>query len=56
MKNNIHKKYTYEDKFARKYYCDKSRLRQIRIEKKAQHKKFRKALKGEKNEICSIQG
>lgn len=42
MKSNIHKKITKEDKFARKYYCDNSRLRQIRAEKKAQKKKFRK--------------
>ena len=42
MKNNLHKKYTKEDKFARKFYCDNSRLAQLRSEKKAQKKKFRK--------------
>lgn len=41
MKGNIHKKVTKEDKFARKYYCDKARLNSIREDKKRQKKKFR---------------
>ena len=42
QKGNQHKKMTKEDKFARKYYCQNSRLAQLRSEKKAQKKKFRK--------------
>lgn len=45
MKNNIHKKLTKEDKFARKYYCQHARLSQIRKEKKQQHRKFRRIFK-----------
>ena len=30
MKNNYHKKITREDKFARKYYCQRARLNSIR--------------------------
>lgn len=41
VKGNIHKKVTKEDKFARKYYCDKARLNSIREDKKRQKKKFR---------------
>lgn len=42
MKSNIHKKYTKEDKFARRYWCPNARLRNLRFEKKAQKRKFRK--------------
>lgn len=45
MKGNIHKKVTQEDKFARRYYCDGARLRQLRYEKKAQKRAMRKFLK-----------
>lgn len=45
MKSNIHKKYTYEDKFARRFYCDGARLRQIRFEKKIQKRKWRRLTK-----------
>lgn len=41
-KSNIHKKYTKEDKFARRYYCKKSRLRQLRFEKRKQRRDFRR--------------
>ena len=41
-KSNIHKKVTYEDKFARKFYCENARKNQLRRDKKAQKKKFRK--------------
>lgn len=41
MKNNIHKKITGEDKFARKYYSQHARLSLIRQEKKQQKKKLR---------------
>lgn len=47
MKGNIHKRVTFEDKFARNFYCDKSRLRQLRFEKKMQKKAFRRWLKKE---------
>ena len=42
MKSNIHKKYTKEDKFARRFYCDGARLRQLRSEKRQQRRKFRR--------------
>ena len=41
-KSNIHKKYTFEDKFDRKYRCKKSRLRQLRFEKRKQRRDFRR--------------
>ena len=41
-KSNIHKKYTKEDKFGRKYYCKRSRLRQLRFEKRKQRRDFRR--------------
>ena len=41
-KSNIHKKYTKEDKFGRKYYCKRSRLRQLRREKREQRRDFRR--------------
>ena len=47
MKGNIHKRVTYEDKFARKNYCDNARLRQLRFEKKMQKKAFRRWRKKE---------
>ena len=39
---NEYKKTTYEDKFAREFYCTHARLNSIRRDKKAQHKNFRK--------------
>lgn len=45
MKSNLHKKITYEDKFARKFYCQHARLNQIRTDKKAGRKKLRRLLK-----------
>lgn len=45
MKSNIHKKITFEDKFARKYFCKHARLNSIRQDKKEQHKKFRRLFK-----------
>lgn len=47
MKSNIHKKYTKEDKFARRFYCQHARLSQLRSEKKTQNKSFRKKVKVE---------
>ena len=41
-KSNIHKKYTFEDKFDRKYRCKRSRLRQLRFEKRKQRRDFRR--------------
>ena len=41
-KSNIHKKYTKEDKFDRKYRCKRSRLRQLRFEKHKQRRDFRR--------------
>lgn len=45
MKSNIHKKYTEEDKFARRFYCKRARLRQLRSEKKLQKRKWRRITK-----------
>lgn len=42
MKSNIHKKYTYEDKFARRWYCKNARLRQLRFEKRQQKRRWRR--------------
>lgn len=50
MKRSIHKKVTKEDKFARKFYCQNSRLTQLRSEKRTQKKKFRKTDLGENDE------
>jgi len=50
MKRSISKKETFEDKFARKYWCDNSRLRNLRYEKHANNKKFRKAFDPDKEE------
>lgn len=45
MARNTYKKETFEDKFARKYYCSHARLNSIRRDKKEQHKKFRRDFK-----------
>lgn len=45
MRRNAYKKETFEDKFARRYYCEHARLNSIRSDKKEQHKKFRRDFK-----------
>ena len=45
MRRNAYKKETFEDKFARHYYCEHARLNSIRSDKKEQHKKFRRDFK-----------
>ena len=40
-----HKKATYEDKFARNFYCQHARLNYIRFAKKANSKAFRRQSK-----------
>ena len=45
MKRNAYKTHTFEDKFARHYYCEHARLNSIRADKKEQHKKFRRDFK-----------
>lgn len=42
MKNNIHKKYTEEDKFARRFCCQRARRSHVRMDKKRQKKQFRR--------------
>lgn len=42
MKGNIHKRVTYEDKFARRYYCKHARLGTLRRDKKNQKRVFRR--------------
>ena len=49
MKSNIHKKATHEDKFARKYYCQRAK-RFIKHQKKANNKQFRRMFKEESHE------
>lgn len=45
MTRSIHKKLTYEDKFARKYYPDHARLNLLRSEKREQHRQMRRLSK-----------
>lgn len=47
MKNNLHKKLTYEDKFIRKYYCDHAKENYIKFTKKYNNKKLRREFKKE---------
>jgi hypothetical protein len=47
MKGNSHKKRTFIDKFARKYYCQHARLNSLRSDKKLakrQEREFNKKL------------
>ena len=47
MKGNSHKKRTFIDKFARKYYCQHARLNSLRSDKKLakrQERRFNKKL------------
>lgn len=53
-KSNIHKKYTFEDKFDRKYRCKKSRLRQLRFEKRKQRRDFRRTKINENTEDLDV--
>lgn len=41
MKSNAHKKRTFEDKFARHFYCDHARLNSLRSDKKQCRRKER---------------
>lgn len=41
MKGNMHKKLTFEDKFARKYYCEHARLNVLRSNKRQSKKRYR---------------
>lgn len=45
MKRNIHKKATFEDKFARNFYCQHARLNSVRRDKKASRRKWRRMSK-----------
>jgi len=47
MANNLHKKQTYIDKFARRWYCDGARLRQLRFEKRQAKRLLRRIGKKE---------
>lgn len=42
MKNNIHKKMTFINNFARKNYCQHARLNELRMDKKIYTKQTRK--------------
>lgn len=46
MKGNMHKKLTHEDKFGRKYYCQRA-SRFIKHQKRENNKRFRRILKAE---------
>lgn len=50
MKRSISKKETFEDKFGRKYYTRKSAARQIKFEKHANNKKFRRGFNPDKED------
>lgn len=54
MKRNSYKTHTFEDKFARHYYCEHARLNSIRKDKKEQHKKFRRDFKKSLDNIEEI--
>ena len=41
-KGNEHKKSTWIDKFARKFYCDHARLNQLRSDKRVAKRKYRR--------------
>ena len=45
MANNIHKKLTDEDKFARRWYCQRAGLNQIRVDKRRQRRQYRQFLR-----------
>lgn len=45
MELNLHKKMTFEDKFARKYYCKKASRNYTRFAKRYNRRKFRRANK-----------
>ena len=47
---NEHKKITFEDKFARKFYCPHARLNYVRFAKRANSKNFRQYSKS----LCKI--
>jgi len=42
---NLHKKMTFEDKFARRYYCKNARRNYTRFAKRYNRRKFRRANK-----------
>lgn len=48
---NLYKKMTYEDKFARKYYCNPERF--MPKVKRINHKVFRKKIKNETQQMIS---
>lgn len=51
----LYKKLTYEDKFARNFYCDHVKLGQLRYEKRHQKKVMRRLSKQEiMNELDKI--
>ena len=55
MRRNAYKKETFEDKFARHYYCKHARLNSIRNDKKEQHKKFRRDFKKSLDKLLNEQ-
>lgn len=52
MKRNSHKKKTFEDKFARKFYCNSYRF--IKKIKRYNNKKFRRLSKEKLNENIRV--
>jgi hypothetical protein len=51
MKGNIHKKLTFEDKFARKHWCKKAKRNYIKFAKRYNRRKLRRLLKYNKARI-----
>lgn len=53
MKDNSHKKDYWIDKFARKYYCQRARLNQLRCDKEQARKKTRCKNRREERDIAT---
>lgn len=56
MKSNAHKKRTFEDKFARHFYCNHARLNYLRFDKKQCRRKerhYEKSLCNESEDIMA---
>ena len=50
MKNNSHKKRTFIDRFARKYYCQHARLNSLRADKRLATRQERRY----SNNLCKM--
>ena len=55
MKNNLHKKRTFIDRFARKFYCQHARLNSLRSDKKLAKKQERNYNKNNSKKVLTNQ-